>query len=265
VSVGARNAIQLSTTANQSQILISTAGTSAHVAISAPLSSITTTALTTTNVATTAFKVQNVSGTDKMNIDASLTTIRNTTISLTDNTPTTRFTQNNGTTTLTNTSINLTGSVYASSYSMGTSASNSRLFSFRVNGSKQGGTDPDGVIIMNPMYDTTTNRCFNYCMPCHVVFTKVTIMYDIDSSTSTTMTLQFIKKTSNAGTETTVGYSPGFATTVNSTTSYTQVVNLISATLLIGAEYSADDIMKVNYAGSPSNEWGIVFHGYQLP
>ena len=171
---------------------------------------------------------------------------------------------NSTTTTITNTSINLTGNVYASSYSMGTSVSSSHLFSFQVHGTKQGGTDPDGTIIMNPMYDTTTNRCFNYCMPCHVVFTKVVIMYDIDSSTSTTMGLKFIKKTSNAGAETTLGYSNGITTTNNNTTSYTQVFNLISPTLLIGAEYSADDIMKVEYTTSPTNEWGIVFHGYQL-
>ena len=206
--------------------------------------------------------------TDRLTQSTSATTLRNTTISLTDNTPTTRFTQNNGTTTITNGNIYLVGNVYASSYNLGTTPAAppfiTNLFSFQVHGTKQGG-DANGTCILSPMYDTTTNRCFNYCMPCHVVFTKVTIMYDIDSSTSTTMSFKFIKKTSNAGAETTVGYSDGFATTVNSTTSYTQVVSLISPTLLIGAEYSVDDIMKVEYASSPSNEWGIVFHGYQLP
>ncbi len=284
--IGARNAIQLKTTANNSDILISTTGSGANMAISAPLGVIATTALINRVVSsassTAGANKMESTGTASTNLiqttgDGSETYITGTganslitletagttgTISLKSNSIT-KMRVTSSLTTITNTSINLTGNVYASSYSIGTSVSNARLFSFQIHGTKQG-ADANGTCILNPMYDTTLNRCFNYRMPCHVVFTKVTIMFDIDSATSTTMTLKFIKRTTNGGAETTLGFSPGFTTFVNNTISYSQVVNITSPTLLIGAEYQAGELMQVEYTTSPTNEWGIVFHGYQL-
>jgi hypothetical protein len=54
------------------------------------------------------------------------TTITNTTINLQDATPTTRFTQTNGTTTITNTNINATGLFFTNRYYLGSSGGSSR-------------------------------------------------------------------------------------------------------------------------------------------
>jgi hypothetical protein len=74
-----------------------------------------------------------VGGTQKLNMTTTATTITNATINLQDATPTTRFTQTNGTTDITNTSINAVGRLYASSYSLGRStASSLRLASIQL-------------------------------------------------------------------------------------------------------------------------------------
>jgi hypothetical protein len=46
-------------------------------------------------------------------------------------------------------------------------------------------------------------------------------------------------------------------TTTNATTTYTQVVSIPYY------QYGAGTIFKVDYSGSPANEWGVVFHAYQ--
>ena len=115
---------------------------------------------TITNVATTAFKVQNVSGTDKLsitpaqtvitsasillvtaainkvNIDSTNTYIKNTNLYLQDGAGNTRYDQTNGLTTLTNTNVDVVAHLNATDYFVGTAASGRELMSYQLKASR---------------------------------------------------------------------------------------------------------------------------------
>ena len=148
--------------------------------------------------------------------------------------------------------------VGATSYWTGYGGVNTyNLLSFQIHATKNA-SGGSGSVLIAPCYNfTTTDKTFNYCLPVPIVFTKMTLIYDTDAGAAANMTFDFIRKTSNAGTPSTIG-TEVFATTTNATTTYTQVITLP------GYFYDVGEIFKVDYSGSPANEWGVIFHGYQV-
>jgi hypothetical protein len=145
-------------------------------------------------------------------------------------------------------------------YSVGSSGSNNPLLSFQIHAVKQG-TATAASVLFGPCYDFTgnVNETAWYCVPCNVRFMRATLMFDKDTSSTGTMNLDFYRKTSNAGSPGLV-HSMGVAYTTNGSTSYSQQFDINTGSALT---YNIGELIAVDYSGSPGNEWGIVFHGFQ--
>jgi len=95
----------------------------------------------------------------------------------------------------------------------------------------------------------------------------MTLMFDADTTTNSTMSFKFYTKTQNNADpfNPPVGvplllYTEAFSCEVDTTQTNSQVENINGTT---GIEFDTGDIMNVEYTGSPASEWGVVFYGYQ--
>lgn len=144
-------------------------------------------------------------------------------------------------------------------YKIGTYASSGPLLSFQLHGVKRGANTTAGILL-GPCYNfTSTDEMFNYCLPCNIEFTRATLMFDADGTSSGTMNLDFSRKSTNGGTPALV-HSMGVAYTTGGATSFSQAFPINTGSPL---KYNAGEFITVAYSGSPANEWGIVFHGFQ--
>jgi hypothetical protein len=144
-------------------------------------------------------------------------------------------------------------------YKIGTYASSVPLLSFQLHGVKRGANTTAGILL-GPCYNfTSTDEMFNYCLPCNIEFTRATLMFDADGTSSGTMNLDFSRKSTNGGTPALV-HSMGVAYTTGGATSFSQAFPINTGSPL---KYNAGEFITVAYSGSPANEWGIVFHGFQ--
>ena len=135
-----------------------------------------------------------------------------------------------------------------------------RLLTFQIHGCKDSKV-VDGALIFSPCSNFVDNRLRNYAVPCNLVITKATLMFDDDTGTQYVgqMTFDFYSKTKNSGNLTNIGSETIDYTTKECTTgSDTQLITFVKPiTIPMG------NILNIAYSGSPDNEWGIVFHAYQ--
>jgi hypothetical protein len=187
------------------------------------------------------------------------TTLTNATINLQDNTPTTRFSQTSTTTTITNTNTGVVGNFTASRIFVGTIASNTPLLSFQLSGVKSG-TATSGSVLFQPSYDNTTglNDMTNFQVPFPIRILKYVLMFDNDSGVNTSLTLSFYFKTGNAGTRT-FDYTETITTIVSSARSNSQSGSINGTA---GLDYTSE-IISIDYAASPANEWALILYAQQ--
>lgn len=144
-------------------------------------------------------------------------------------------------------------------YKIGTYASSVPLLSFQIHGVKNGANALD-YILFGPCYNfTSTDKMYNYQLPCNIEFTRATLMFDTDTTTSGTLDLNFYRTSTNTGTPALV-HSQGQAYSTSTARSYSFSFPINTGSPLT---YNAGEFISVIYANSPGNEWGIVFHGFQ--
>ena len=188
------------------------------------------------------------------------TNIANTTINLQDATPTTRFSQTNGTTTITNTNTGVVGNFTASRIFVGTIASNTPLLSFQLAGVKNG-TATSGGLLLQPAYDNVGGQdIFNFQVPFPIRILKYVLMFDADSGTNTNLALSFyFKQGGNAGIRT-FDYTETITTIVSSTRTNSQSGNINGTA---GLDYTTADIISIDYASAPANEFTLILYAQQ--
>jgi len=188
------------------------------------------------------------------------TNIANTTINLRDATPTTRFSQTNGTTTITNTNTGVVGNFTASRIFVGTIATNTPLLSFQLAGVKNG-TSTSGGLLLQPAYDNVGGQdIFNFQVPFPIRILKYVLMFDADSGGNTNLTLSFYyKQGGNTGTRT-FDYTETITTIVSTARTNSQSGNINGTA---GLDYTTADIISIDYASAPANEFTLILYAQQ--
>ena len=163
-------------------------------------------------------------------------------------------------TTMTNTNIGAVGNFVASRIFVGTIASNTPLLSFQLAGVKNG-TSTSGGLLLQPAYDNVGGQdIFNFQVPFPIRILKYVLMFDADSGANTNLTLSFYFKTGgNAGTRF-FDYTETITTIVSSTRSNSQTGNINGTT---GLDYTTANIISIDYASSPANEWTLILYAQQ--
>jgi hypothetical protein len=153
--------------------------------------------------------------------------------------------------------ITTTGTIKAANYSVLTEP----LLTFQIHGFKNG-TLTSGQMVFSPTYYYTNAKKFYwYTLPCNVTITKATFMFNSTANASATMTFDFMVKDSN-GSMALPTKSNNIEYFLNKPTmfptSYTQLVTFVNPVSL-----SSGILLSVKYSGGPSNEWSVIFHGFQ--
>jgi hypothetical protein len=275
-SVSGKNAI----TSTTGQIELKTGGTSL-TSINIENTSVTTGGITMKTSGSSGIAISSTSATGDVTIDAvdniNLTTtgtageivITSTnsnvditcgagdTITLT-NGVTEKQTITSTTTTITNTNTGVVGNFTASRIFVGTIASNTPLLSFQLSGIKNG-TSTSGGLLLQPALDNVGGQdIFNFQVPFPIRILKYVLMFDADSGVNTNLTLSFYYKTGNAGTRT-FDYTETITTIVSSARSNSQSGNINGTT---GLDYT-NEIISIDYAASPANEWTLILYAQQ--
>jgi hypothetical protein len=86
-------------------------------------------------------------------------------------------------------------------------------------------------------------------------------MFDADSGANTNLALSFyFKQGGNAGTNF-FDYTETITTIVSASRSNSQTGSINGTT---GLDYDTTEIISIDYASSPSNEWTLILYGQQI-
>lgn len=191
-----------------------TDGTINHLAITPTQT--TETNATITNVASTAFKIQNVSGTDKLIVAPSLTTI-------------------------TNTSVDIVAPCNATNYAVGTTATNVPLVSIVKEGTLLMGIIQSVDINTRLMWINSTFSCFTMSYPFSVKPIGYQLFVDNGSFTGTTTAVNMIVSVFNVTTGVALATTTSLVILMNATEQ--QVSGLFSAP----TSASATDVLRIRF------------------
>ena len=138
---------------------------------------------------------------------------------------------------------------------------NEQLLSFQIHAVKNG-ILLSGEMVFSPCYNFTNAKkmCW-YTLPCSITITKATIMFNSLANVSGTMKFDFMVKDSNGSMSLptkTNSFSYDLLKPTMIPSSYTQLVTFAKPVSI-----SSGTLLSVKYSGSPTNDWSVIFHGFQ--